>query len=347
MSEFDEGRYAGMVSEEMQTTHHAYPFDQDFLKDFDKIVWHLDEPFAISSAFATFYLAKNTSKHAKVVLTGDGGDELLAGYQGYANDHYLRYPEYFFSFLTQMCSVLHFTLKHSHLKNKFALRLLTGLSRRAGNEGVRYSEQVAQNGLHAISMAFNSDYFFDILENWTDNLTAYFYNNLDSEDRLLRKLYSSFMTRLVDEMLMKVDRMTMAHSLEARVPLLDHNLVEFAFSLPSQMKLKNKGAATIGKYIFKKVMDKYLPEEIVYREKKGFNIPIGNWLNGPFKDDITEQIKCGCLMKYGILNPKGIDKIMKENKTATFGYTNMLLLLFSFEKWMSVYQDEFGPIVFR
>ena len=159
---------------------------------------------------------------------------------------------------------------------------LTGLARRTGSEGLRYSEQVAQNSLHSLSLALSRDVFLPALSAWSRNLMAVYYDSAPSPDRLGRKLYAEYKTRLVDEMLMKVDRMTMAHSLEARVPLLDHHVVESAFRLPSAMKLRfSPDGSAESKYALKKVMEPYLPADIIYRRKQGFDIPVRSWVAGP------------------------------------------------------------------
>ena len=225
--------------------------------------------------------------------------------------------------------------------------MLAGLGRRVGNEGVRYSEQVAQNSLNALNIVLNEEYFIESLISWNDNLMAYYYNSLHLEDKLLKKLYSSFMTRLVDEMLMKVDRMTMAHSLEARVPLLDHKVVEFAFALPSNMKLRSSGQSQIGKYIFKKAMKPYLPEEIIYREKKGFDIPVEKWMKGAFLDKVIERIKDGYLSNSNILDQRGLDNLISDIRRGNTSYYNLLMLLFTFETWADVYENKFGKLAFH
>ena len=343
----DESEYSSSVANFLKTQHNAYPFNENFIDDFKTIAWYLDEPFAVSSSFATYYLAKGASEKVKVVQTGDGGDELLAGYAGYENNNYRRYPEWFFFILTKAYTLFLLINKKLRIDSKVGSRILIALARRVGNEGVRYSEQVAQNGLHALSLAFRKDYLFHALDSWNDNLMGYYYNSLSSEDLLLKKLYASFATRLVDEMLMKVDRMTMAHSLEARVPLLDHILVEYLFSVPSHMKLRKDVTGTTAKYLLKSAMQTYLPQEIIYRKKKGFDIPVSKWLKGKFFETILSHIKYGYLIKNHIVDPNGIDLMLRESQRNPDHYANMWMLLFTFEIWAEIYQEKFGPIHFN
>ena len=129
----------------------------------------------------------------------------------------------------------------------------------------------AQNSFHAMGLLFSSDSFIYCHSIWDRNLAALYYDSISSPNRLLKKQYAEYKTRLVDEMLMKVDRMTMAHSLEARVPLLDHNIVEKVFNLPADIKIHYSNKRLTTKYVLKKVMEKHLPMDIIYREKQKEN----------------------------------------------------------------------------
>jgi len=280
----------------------------------------------------------------KVVLTGDGGDELFAGYEGYKNNNYLsqQFPS-IIKILYQCCYAVEKICRSENIR---IMQLLAGFLRRQGSEGRRYSEQVAQSSLFAMSAILTSDVFFTGIEAWQNNLLAFYYDSLDTEDKLLRKLYAEFKTRLVDEMLMKVDRMTMAHGLEARVPLLDHQLVEFAFQIPSDLKLRKNHHQSIGKYIFKKTMEQYLPKNIIYRDKKGFNIPIKYWMRGDFLKKIKPTIFDGSLVKYNIINKNNLEKLYQKQLEGKQDFSNLILLLYSFETWVNIYTSKFGNILF-
>ena len=344
LPQFDEGRYAHIVAESMRTHHHANEFDQNFLHDYGKISWHLDEPFAVSSAYATFYLAKSAAEHTKVVLTGDGGDELFAGYSGYTNDAYLRHPSWVATTLTGIYSVTYLAERLTKTRNKKIYRLLSALCGRSGSEGLRYSGQVAQNSLYAMSLVLEDEVFLASLGFWRDNLLARYYDACESKERLLKKLYSEYMTRLVDEMLMKVDRMTMAHSLEARVPLLDHKVVEYAFQIPAGLKLRVTDDGQATKYVLKKAMEKYLPRDIIYRNKQGFNIPIKHWMHGAFLAKVSEKVLDGVLVKNGIVDREGVIRLLKLQKDGAHNYNNMLMLLLAFEVWVESYRQNIGEI---
>ncbi len=344
---YDEGPYARRVAELKRVDFHADTIDARFLDDLDDIVWHLDEPFAVSSAYATYYLARSAARQMKVVLTGDGGDELFAGYQGYQNDAYTRAlsPTGFLDALYGLVSAgARVGLLRGHASN----RLLTGLARRRGSEGLRYSEQVAQNSLHSLSIALSRDVFLPALATWRKNLMASYYDAALSPDRLGRKLYAEYKTRLVDEMLMKVDRMTMAHSLEARVPLLDHHVVESAFRLPSSLKLgRNVRGAVESKYALKKVMADYLPEDIIYRRKQGFDIPVKSWLQGLFLDAVGERLLAGHLRRAGLVREEGVRTLLARARDTGHNYATMLMVLLALEAWTDVYTRRVGVISWR
>ena len=346
-AQYDEGPYARQVAALKRVDFHTDTIDERFLDDLDDIVWHLDEPFAVSSAYATFYLARSAARQMKVVLTGDGGDELFAGYQGYQNDAYTRGlgPKGLVDALHGLVSTgARVGLLRGHASN----RLLTGLARRSGSEGLRYSEQVAQNSLHSLSLALSRDVFLPALETWRQNLMARYYDAALSPDRLGRKLYAEYKTRLVDEMLMKVDRMTMAHSLEARVPLLDHHVVESAFHLPSSLKLgRNVESAVESKYALKKFMAAYLPEDIIYRRKQGFDIPVKSWLQGPFLDAMGERLLGGHLRKAGLVREEGVRTLLTRARDTGHNYSTMLMVLLALEAWTDVYSRRVGTVSWR
>lgn len=345
-AEYDEDSYAREVARLKRLNYHPDTINENFMDDLELMAWHLDEPFAISSAYATFYLAKNAARHTKVVLTGDGGDELFAGYEGYKNNSYQR------DMLTNGLFSAGFLILQSLSKFKGTNhtsfnKLLTGFRRRSGTEGLRYSEQVAQSSLLSASMVLNRDIFLRCLDTWQDNLMGRYYDQALGSDTLQKKLYAEFKTRLVDEMLMKVDRMTMAHSLEARVPLLDHKVVEFAFQQPSDMKLRVTDKEQITKYMLKKNMEKYLPHEIIYRRKQGFNIPVKEWFKGDLLGLVGDKVLNGNLCKLGIIDRNGVERLIKSQSDATHNYNSMLTLLLAFESWIDVYQKRVGNINFR
>jgi asparagine synthase (glutamine-hydrolysing) len=346
-AQYDEEPYARELAALKQVHFNAGTIDEGFLDDFDEMAWHLDEPFADSSAYATWYLARHAARQIKVVLTGDGGDELFAGYRGYQNEAYTRVPGPP-GVAAALYGLAAAAARGGLLRGRACDRLLTGLARRTGSEGLRYSEQVAQNSLHALSLALPRDVFLPVLSAWRRNLMAAYYDSAPAPDRLARALYAEYKTRLVDEMLMKVDRMTMAHSLEARVPLLDHRVVESAFRLPSTMKLRRfaDGSAE-SKYALKRAMAPYLPNDLIYRRKQGFDIPVRSWLQGPFLERMRERLLGGHLRKAGLVREEGVRTLLAQATDPGHNYANMLMVLLALETWTDVYSRRAGAVSWR
>ncbi|MHB8549308.1 MAG: asparagine synthase (glutamine-hydrolyzing), partial [Thermoplasmataceae archaeon] len=343
-AEYDEDAYAREVSRLKDVTYHADTINERFVDDLELMAWHLDEPFAINSAYATYYLARNAARHTKVVLTGDGGDELFAGYTGYQNNAYQHNGllAYFSEAGYRLCYLLG---KYTGARSSLLKRALTGLRRRSGSEGLRYSEQVAQSSLRAAGLVLNPDALLRSLKAWEHNLVAHYYDELADADRLQKKLYAEFRTRLVDEMLMKVDRMTMAHSLEARVPLLDHEVVEWAFQQPSEMKLRMTEQGPVSKYVLKRMMERHLPAKIIYRRKQGFDIPVGDWLDAGLVDLIREKVMGGNLRRLGLVDVSGLERLIRWHTDGHHHFTSMLMLLLAFESWIDAYQSRVGQIM--
>ncbi len=230
--ESDELKYARTVSREFNTEHREFIVRPDNLAlTLKKIVWHMDEPIADGGAFATYMIAETVRQYVKVILVGEGADELFAGYSW----HRLAGPG--FAFVPQA------------LKNR-AYFYLNTFYRRQNKQPDIYKEFKQRFNLEGCRRDFLSRMMFFELENL-----------------------------LPDCLLMKVDKMTMAHSLEARAPFLDHKLVELAAALPVKFKIRD----SVNKYILRKFMEDKLPAEIVNRKKRGFLVPITKWLNGGLK----------------------------------------------------------------
>jgi len=231
--ESDEFKYARTVSREFNTEHREFIVRPDNLAlTLKKIVWHMDEPIADGGAFATYMIAEVIKQYVKVILVGEGADELFAGYSW----HRLAGPG--FAFVPQaLKSRAYFYLNTFYRGKKNHPDIYHGFEERFNLKGVR-------------------------------------------RDFLSRMMFFELENLLPNCLLMKVDKMTMAHSLEARAPFLDHKLIEFAAALPAGFKIRG----CTNKYILRKFMEKKLPPEIVNRKKRGFLVPIAKWLNGELKE---------------------------------------------------------------
>lgn len=284
--ENDEFKYARMVAQKYETEHIEFTVKPDNLAIMlKKVIWHMDEPIADGGAFATYMISEVVKQYVKVVLVGEGADELFAGYSWHR------------------MAVGSFSLIPKAIKSRFYFYLNTFYRRRKNLP--------------------------DIYKKFKNNF------NLEGQRRdfLSRMMLFELENLLPDCLLMKVDKMTMAHSLEARAPFLDHKLVEFAVALPAGQKIRN----SVNKYILRKFMENKLPPEIIGRKKHGFLVPITKWLNGELKE-YAEQI----LLRQDSFSTQvlGLDNI-RSLFTRTIGLQeleNKILLwrLLVFELWFDL-----------
>jgi asparagine synthase (glutamine-hydrolysing) len=335
-AEHNEQEFARKASEHLHTAHTEVDFPTSLSRDFAELAWACDEPFGILASYALFQLAKVAAGSTKVVMTGDGADELLAGYQGY-----LLPPT---SFHEPMRSFLRAGGNAGRLfVNALPRKLRGGQSlwlkalRKCGSPGLGFSENTTYSSALDY-LVLNGSYVAEAWKAWTQNQAARDYDALSGGSDLRRKLYSSLKSRLVDEMLTKVDRMTMAHGLEARVPFLDHLLVEFAIALPDNMKLNRTQTPSMqGKYILKRVAERRLPRSIVYREKHGFDIPLQEWMRQIGDRTIVDLLLNGVLVREKIVEEKALHKMLLDGERQSFPASQLVANLLIFEEWYRVY----------
>ena len=336
---FDESPYARIVSGLCNTQHVDFNLTPDLVSDIKKIAWHFDEPFAISSAFGLYMLSREASKDIKVILTGDGADEIFGGYDWHNSDYepYDRFiPAHLKSCLRKtliennniLCADNHEKDFNSRCKRKLRNILL--------EPARRYSDLLCSGFNDSeLKLLLLPDVYNSIV---SDNRQSYFidtFNKYPGNDEIARRLYTDFKTTLVSEMLTKVDRMTMAFGLEARVPFLDHSLVEWSFGIPSHLKRKNDE----GKYFLRKALESRLPHEILRRRKHGFNLPMNQW----FKEDIKDYI-CSCLsgdniIKRNLFNPGHVTKILTEHFNGICDHSSKIMVLLMLELWFENFTD--------
>jgi len=329
---FDERRHSEAASRHLVTDHTAIEFKVDFLREMDELAWSCDEPFGILASYALYALSREAHNTTKVVLTGDGGDELLAGYQGYLKST-AGYPISIRAILSFAGECLRLVAGATPAFRKEFSTVWIKALRKTGTDGFRFSEQTAYTSVLDYSI-LNDEYVSEAWKTWRENIGASYFDALSGDSELRRKLFSSLKARLVDEMLTKVDRMTMAHSLEARVPLLDHVLVEQSIRLPDNLKLKRlTGAKPEGKYILKRAAEEVIPRELIYREKHGFDIPFHQWLMDGIPE-IVEIIMNGVLVREKIVDG---DNLMKHLRSGLSDHAQLIANLLVFERWFKAY----------
>jgi len=332
--EFDESKYARQVAEQFHTDHHEQVVQPDALAVVDKLAWHYDEPFADSSAIPTYYVSGIARQHVTVALGGDGGDENFAGYRRYLFDVIenrvrARVPagirKNIFGPLGHWYPGLAWAPRVFRAKATFQ-----SLSRNP-LEGYFNSISIFRPGEK--SRLFQKDFLNRLAGYDSIDVLRHHYDRADTDDPLSRIQYVDIMTYLPDDILAKVDRASMAVSLEVRAPLLDHKLMETVARIPSSLKLRGRE----GKYILKKAMEPALSHDILYRSKQGFAVPLAHW----FRDELKDMAHAAIFdVGDGILNPKYLGEIWSEHQKGTFDRSAYLWSALMFRKWQKGFASE-------
>ncbi|MEE4310671.1 MAG: asparagine synthase (glutamine-hydrolyzing) [candidate division KSB1 bacterium] len=335
-SSYNELAYARLIARKFNTEHHEFIINPDAVDLTEKLIGILDEPFGDFSIFPTYLVSKMARDYVTVVLSGDGGDELFAGYDTYIADrlykHYSRIPAFLRNGAIRRFSEI---LPPSSKKKGMINRLKRFV------EGTKLPEDLRHTRWMIFLQDLEKENLYDenmksgILEKDPYKFIRNHFNNISylKNDETSQQLYVDISTYLVDDILVKVDRMSMATSLEARVPFLDHRFVELSANIPSHLKLK--GNTT--KYILKKSMEEYLPKEILYRGKEGFSIPIKNWLKQELKPMLNDILAPDKLKREGFFNPAYVEQLKKEHLDGNENHSHRLWALMVFGKWYDVY----------
>ncbi|MFC1495628.1 asparagine synthase (glutamine-hydrolyzing), partial [Thermodesulfobacteriota bacterium] len=334
---FDETGYAREVAEFNNTDHHEFKLEShDIISAFPEVLDTLDEPFADSSAIPTYIVSRETRNHVTVAMSGDGGDELFAGYRMYRGEKWARYFSLMPSFVNQNILAPAINLLPDSRDNKFLEfnRRLKKFFRGVSNSfPVRYKNwrEVFPAQLRR-DLLTHSEYNDLYLEEIDRIFRAK--ENLFKNDLINLMLYMDFTGLLHGDMLTKVDRMSMANSLEVRVPLLDHTVAEYAFKIKGNMKLRGK----TGKFILIHAFKDLLPPALHKRPKAGFEIPLGVWFRKELKFLINEYLCEDRLRKHDLFKWPAIQSLIKNhmnNKQDTSWHLwNLIVFQHWYEKYM-------------
>jgi asparagine synthase (glutamine-hydrolysing) len=324
---FNELPHARKVAAHLGTDHHEFIVRPDALGILDRVVWHFDEPFADASAIPTWYVSEIARRHVTVVLSGDGGDELFGGY-----DRYLPHPR-----------VASFDRLAPGVGRALAAATWRALPH--GMKGKNFLRHVARDpqGRYLDSVTF---FFADEreallapeLQEAVVRTEADFAAPFARFERLplaAQMMAFDFETYLPEDCLVKVDRMSMAHSIESRVPLLDHRVVEFAASLPVSMKIQGDRR----KHLLKQLAFRYAPREILDRPKQGFGVPIGHWFRGSLRDAFGDILSSPTTRQRGYFDYRFVDRVLEEHLSGRRDHSLRLWQLLVFELWHRQYVD--------
>ena len=338
---FDESRYSKLVVDYIGSEHYDISFcERDCLDTIPKIYSFLDEPFADASVLPTYLLSKFTREHVTVALGGDGGDELFAGYpthlaHRFADNFYLHLPsflrKYFIEPVAMRLPVSLGNFSFDFIVKKFI-------------SGVNYPPEVRHRlWMGAFSAEQKSRLFTSSIKLYLDNdkgcgcVQSSQDKAKDSEAKGSQQniMFLDMLLYLQDDILTKVDRCSMANSLETRSPFLDNNLVEFVNGLDFNLKLKSFNS----KFILKKALltKKMLPPEIIGRWKKGFGIPVAKWIHNELKTTILDVLSEESIKKGGIFNYSYIKQLLREHFELKKDNRKLIWTLFMFELWKKEY----------
>jgi len=334
---YNELKYARLTAKKFATDHHEFLVTPDICSIVDELVWHFDEPFADSSAIPTYMVSKLAREHVTVILSGDGGDELFAGYTRYVVDrkregfgllprplreHVMRPLSQHLPHATWGRNYLHNVSLDPISRYLDSVSVFTSLNRKA-----LYTPEFSNKLGHA---------------NYVSSLFQDLVDKVDSNEPLDRLLYLDSKTYLPGDILTKVDRMSMAVSLEARAPLLDHKLIEFVTKIPASLKL----AGLETKYLLKKAVKDLVPSEILNRPKQGFGVPIQEWINQQLRSRLRETLTEPRTRQRGYVDPRYVDVLLDEHERGRRDHSTGLWALFMLELWHRQFLDKGSAMEF-
>ncbi|HLW75426.1 MAG TPA: asparagine synthase (glutamine-hydrolyzing) [Bryobacteraceae bacterium] len=324
--EYNELDYARLISRQFCTDHHELTLGSESFDSLEDLAWHLDEPFGDSSAIPTYMVSKLAAQHVKVALSGDGGDELFAGYDRYLVEQSERDRR-------RLPGLARTTLAAVARSLPEGFRGRNYLRHRALDGAERYLDAVTLFRLDGFLKLFTPDF--------AASLAAF--HPVQPRAAQMRESRLHWLSTLQDadlrhylplDILTKVDRVSMAHSLEVRVPLLDHKLVEFAATIPPEMHLR--GGA--GKNLFKRAMRGIIPDAAIDRPKRGFAVPLSFWFRGNLRSQVRELLLGERTRRRGMYNTRHLETLLSRHEAGR-NLDLELWTLISFELWYRTFID--------
>ncbi len=334
---FSETDYARQVAERYATDHHEFTFrPEDLAAAVEAVVTAMDEPFADPAAVPLYDLARQARQHVTVALSGDGGDETLAGYRRYALDRLLGFYNILPDWFTQRAvpAALSWLPEPDWIPED--RNPVIGLKRLGQFSATTHKASLVRWGSYFSQREklelYPNGWHQDIIHIDTAELIAHRYDTAHAQSLLDRTLYADQVTYLAGDLLPKTDRMTMAHSLEARAPFLDAEWVEWTARLPERYKVR--GMTT--KWLLRTAFTDLLPAEIAAREKQGFSVPVGAWLRHDLRDWARQRLIGNAEFDRWI-RPKTVQRLLAEHDQGKANHGKRLWALLMFALWMEHY----------
>jgi asparagine synthase (glutamine-hydrolysing) len=337
--EFDELSYARIVSDHFSTEHHEFIVKPNAVEILPKLAWFYNEPFADSSAIPAYYVAQMTKDYVKVVLTGDAGDENFAGYRRYLRSKWVasftRLPETLrkdlLPYFIRMFSALRWREKTLNRLADFVESLST-------DQAENYAEQIKIFSAKEKENIYTDDFRKQVEENNPLDFLLSKFRESGTEDLLEQLLYVDMNSYLPEDLLVKMDVATMANSLEARVPFLDHKFTEFVGHIPLHLKLR--GAES--KFILKKAFKDFLPAVIFKRKKMGFGVPVSRWFRNELTNYVYEILLDSKTLNRGYFKREGVERLLKDHMKLSYDHSARIWALLFLEIWFRVFIDKEG-----
>lgn len=333
--DYDEIRFARMIAGRFKTNHHEFTVKEKAEEVLTDLAYWFDEPFADSSAVPTYYVSKLAKQKVTVALSGDGGDENFAGYEKYYLDDL-----------------------ENRIRSKIPRSIRKLILPSLANILSTFNYSLFQRGNTLLNtLSFESDYGFYLTNTFFDDklwdrivnedvkrelgyydpfsVTKHYYNKADTDNHLSKILYTDLKSYLPGDILVKVDRMSMANSLEVRAPILDHNVIELAASIPASLKY-NRGEK---KYVLKHAFGQILPREIMYRKKMGFSVPLADWFRGELKGMASHYLFSSDAGLMQFFNMAPLVRIWEMHQSGKGNCATILWSLLMFELWYREFME--------
>jgi asparagine synthase (glutamine-hydrolysing) len=334
-ADFDESQYARLVAQKFATEHHELILEPDVVASLEKLTSSMEEPFSDPSILPTYFVSCLARQHVTVALSGDGGDELFAGYTRYGIQQ-----------RRQAAALIPQGAWRFYRERLFPL-LPKGMRGRQLSYNLslpwqeRYADEVCLIPAFERDMPLLSPEFRATIAESGDpqEILLQLFANAPASDPISKMLYVDTKTYLVEDILTKVDRMSMLTSLEVRVPILDHTFVEWVTSLGPEWKMRDGKQ----KYIFRKLAERVgVPREVLYRPKRGFALPLVHWTRNEMKDLILGVLLDPCTLQRGYLDPKGVRHLLDEHMSGKRNHSGRVWRLLLFELWHRNFLGKFA-----
>lgn len=330
-SSFDESNYARLAAQALGTEHHEFRVRAEALDLLPRLIWHHDQPFADSSAIPTYLLSKFTRDHVTVALSGDGGDEVFAGYERFVASRLAdAYKLFVPSFAHRSFKGLLNLFPEDTGYYAFVRRARRFSSHAALPFAERYFGWACIFDRSLLEQIYEAPIHVDARHHFKQ-----YFKQVEGLDSLSQLLYVHMKTSLAGDLLVKIDRMSMANSLEIRCPFLDQNVIEAVTRFPSELKLR--GLTT--KYILKKAVAGLVPPEIIRRKKHGFSIPLGKWFRNELKSYVKDLLLSPRALARGYFKEQALRGLIELHQTGKKDFGHQLFALITLELWHRIFLE--------